>query len=86
MTTTTASAPVEPVGAVRIVPLVGEEPAMRDWSAELVERACIDGFEPTSENGLLTTLVRQVLQTGLEVELTDHLSAPYLVRWRVGDQ
>jgi len=27
----------------------------------------------TGENGLLTALVRQVLQTGLEVELTDHL-------------
>jgi hypothetical protein len=58
---------------VRIVSLVGEEPVMRDWAAELVERARIDGFEPTGENGLLTTPVRQVLQTGLEVELTDHL-------------
>ena len=42
-------------------------------AAELVERARIDGFELTGENGLLTTPVRQVLQTGLEVELTDHL-------------
>jgi hypothetical protein len=25
------------------------------------------------DNGLLTALVRQVLQTGLEVEMTDHL-------------
>ncbi len=46
---------------------------MRDWAAGLVERARIDGFEVTGENGLLTTPVRQVLQTGLEVELTDHL-------------
>jgi hypothetical protein len=29
--------------------------------------------ELSGENGLLTALVRQVLQTGLEVELTDHL-------------
>jgi transposase-like protein len=46
---------------------------MRDWAAELVERARTDGVELTGENGLLTALVRQVLQTGLEVELTDHL-------------
>jgi hypothetical protein len=53
--------------------LVGDEPAMRDWAAELVEWARTDGVELTGENGLLTALVRQVLQTGLEVELTDHL-------------
>ena len=46
---------------------------MRDWAAELVERARTEGVELTGENGLLTALVRQVLQTGLEVELTDHL-------------
>jgi transposase-like protein len=46
---------------------------MRDWAAELVERARSDGVELTGDNGLLTALVRQVLQTGLEVEMTDHL-------------
>jgi Transposase, Mutator family len=46
---------------------------MRDWAAELVERARSEGVELTGDNGLLTTLVRQVLQTGLEVEMTDHL-------------
>ena len=58
---------------VRSVPLVGDEPAMRDWAAELVARARAEGVELTGDNGLLTGLVRQVLQTGLEVEMTDHL-------------
>ena len=61
------------VPAVRSVPLVGDEPAMRDWAAELVARARAEGVELTGDNGLLTGLVRQVLQTGLEVEMTDHL-------------
>ena len=46
---------------------------MRDWAEELVERARTEGVELTGEHGLLTALVRQVLQTGLEVEMTDHL-------------
>ena len=58
---------------VRSVPLVGDEPAMRDWAAELVARARAEGVELTGDNGLLTGLVRQVLQTGLEVEMTEHL-------------
>ncbi len=49
------------------------EPAMREWAAELVDRARRDGVELTGDNGLLTALVQQVLQTGLEVEMTDHL-------------
>ena len=64
---------VTPMMAVRSVPLVGDEPALRDWAAELVARARDEGVELTGENGLLTGLVRQVLQTGLEVEMTDHL-------------
>ncbi|MFV0308727.1 MAG: IS256 family transposase [Desertimonas sp.] len=46
---------------------------MRDLAAELVERARTEGVELTGDNGLLTALVRQVLQTGLEVEMTDHV-------------
>jgi putative transposase len=62
---------------------MGDEPAMRDWAAELVERARTDGVELTGENGLLTALVRQVLQTGLEVELTEHLGyEPHAVEGR----
>lgn len=56
-----------------MVPLVGDEPAMRDWAEDLVERARTEGVELTGEGGLLTALVRQVLQCGLEVEMSDHL-------------
>jgi hypothetical protein len=62
-----------PISSGRSVLPVGDEPAMRDWAAELVERARSEGVELTGDNGLLTALVRQVLQTGLEVEMTDHL-------------
>jgi transposase-like protein len=48
-------------------------PAMRDWAEQLVARARSQGVELTGEDGLLTSMVRQVLQTGLEVELADHL-------------
>jgi putative transposase len=81
--TTTRTPPVEPAGPGRIVPLMGDEPAMRDWADELVARARSQGVELTGENGLLTALVRQVLQTGLEVELTDHLGyEPHAVEGR----
>ena len=66
-----------------MVPLVADEPAMRDWAAELVERARREGVELTGDGGLLTALVRQVLQTGLEVEMTDHLGyEPHAVEGR----
>ncbi len=42
------------------------EAAMQDWAELLVERARADGVELTGDGGLLTGLVRQVLQTGLE--------------------
>ena len=67
----------------RSVPLVGDEPAMRDWAAELVDRARSEGVELTGDNGLLTALVRQVLQTGLEVEMTDHVGyEPHAIEGR----
>lgn len=50
-----------------------DEAAMRDWAEALVERARSEGVELTGDGGLLTGLVRQVLQTGLEVEMTEHL-------------
>ncbi len=53
-------------------------PEMREWAAELVDRARAEGVDLTGEGGLLTAMVRQVLQTGLEVELEDHLGyEPY---------
>src|SRR5829696_2024234 len=74
----------EPANSVRrSVSPVGDEPAMRDWAAELVERARSEGVELTGDDGLLTALVRQVLQTGLEVEMTDHLGyEPHAVEGR----
>ena len=60
--------------AARSVPLVaGDTPAMREWAEELVARARAEGVELTGDDGLLTAMIRQVLQTGLEVELADHL-------------
>jgi putative transposase len=62
------------VPAARSVPFVaGDAPAMREWAEQLVERARAEGVELTGDDGLLTAMVRQVLQTGLEVELTEHL-------------
>lgn len=46
---------------------------MQDWANELVARARASGVELAGENGLLTAMVRQVLQTGLNVELAEHL-------------
>lgn len=67
-------------GETALVPLreaaeiVGDdELAMRDWAEALVARARADGVELTGEGGLLTGLVKQVLQAGLEVELEEHL-------------
>ena len=49
------------------------EAAMSDWAELLVARARDEGVELTGDGGLLTGLVRQVLQTGLEVEMAEHL-------------
>ena len=49
------------------------ETAMADWAELLVAQARADGVELTGDGGLLTGLVRQVLQTGLEVEMSEHL-------------
>src|SRR5713226_3706038 len=68
----TAERSLEP--AARSVPLVaGDTPAMREWAEQLVARARAEGVELTGDDGLLTAMIRQVLQTGLEVELSDHL-------------
>ena len=50
-----------------------DEAAMRDWAERLVAQARREGVELTGDGGLLTGLVRQVLQTGLEVEMAEHL-------------
>jgi len=50
-----------------------DEAAMRDWAERLVARARREGVDLTGDGGLLTGLVRQVLQCGLEVEMAEHL-------------
>ena len=54
-------------------PLMRLFAAMRDWAELLVARARAEGVELTGDGGLLTGLVRQVLQCGLEVEMAEHL-------------
>jgi transposase-like protein len=82
MSTKRTTAGVEPVGSAlvpaRSVGEVADPEVMRDWAEALVARARAEGVELTGEGGLLTGLVQQVLQTGLEVELADHLGyEPY---------
>jgi transposase-like protein len=51
---------------------------MAGSARELVSRARSQGVELTGDDGLLTAMVRQVLQTGLNVELAEHLGyEPY---------
>src|SRR3974377_2417824 len=62
--------------AARSVPLVaGDTPAMREWGEQLVARARAEGVELTGDDGLLTAMVRQVLQIGLEVEMRRQLGS-----------
>ena len=51
----------------------GSPESMRGWADQLVARAREDGIALTGEGGLLTDLMRHVLQTGLEVEMAEHL-------------
>ena len=60
------------MSAVPASEAVGEM-AMKDWAEFLVAQARADGVELTGDGGLLTGLVRQVLQIGLEVEMSEQL-------------
>jgi len=55
------------------VPAGGDLASMDDWAARLVDQARADGVALTGDGGLLTDLMRHVLQRGLEVELSEHL-------------
>jgi putative transposase len=67
----------------RNVPAVTDSSEMRDWAEQLVARARSEGIELTGDKGLLTAMVRQVLQTGLNVELAEHLGyEPYAAEGR----
>lgn len=59
-------------------PPAGGPAPMREWAQDLVERAREEGVDLTGEGGLLTSMVREVLQAGLDVEMVDHLGyEPY---------
>jgi putative transposase len=46
--------------------------------ADRVDRARSEGVSLTGEDGLLTSMVREVLQAGLDVEMAEHLGyEPY---------
>jgi putative transposase len=58
--------------------LPAEVDARRAWAQALVDRARSEGVSLTGEDGLLTSMVREVLQAGLDVEMADHLGyEPY---------
>jgi putative transposase len=58
--------------------LPGDQPALAEVARLLVERARGDGIALTGDGGLLPALVAQILQTGLNVELDEHLGyEPY---------
>ena len=65
------------------VPAGGDPASMDEWAARLVDQARAEGVELTGDGGLLTDLMRQVLQRGLEVELAEHLGyEPHAVEGR----
>lgn len=56
-----------------LAPAGGDPASMDAWAAELVARARDEGVALTGDGGLLTDLMRSVLQRGLEVEMAEHL-------------
>jgi putative transposase len=71
-TTTTASENDESE-VLAAAGLPAEADPRRAWAQALVERARSEGVSLTGEDGLLTSMVREVLQAGLDVEMTEHL-------------
>ncbi len=61
------------MGTKSSVELVPADGSMRDWAEQLVARSRVEGIELTGVDGLLTALMKTVLQTGMEVEMADHL-------------
>jgi len=61
----------------------GDEPALAEIARLLVDRARNDGVALTGQGGLLPSLVANILQAGLNIELDDHLGyEPYAVDGR----
>jgi putative transposase len=61
------------MGTKSRVGLVPTNGSMRDWAEQLVALSRAEGIELTGADGLLTALMKTVLQTGMEVEMADHL-------------
>jgi len=76
-TTTTGVPSDDGEGEVLPAELAGTD-SRRVWAQALVDRARSEGVSLTGEDGLLTSMVREVLQAGLDVEMADHLGyEPY---------
>ncbi len=76
-TTTTGVPSDDGEGEVLSAELAGTD-SRRAWAQALVDRARSEGVSLTGEDGLLTSMVREVLQAGLDVEMADHLGyEPY---------
>jgi putative transposase len=73
MSTSTSTSTSSAVLAPSVLPLSGDVPAMRELAQQLVGQARDGGIDLTGDDGLLTMLIRQVLQAGLNAELTEHL-------------
>lgn len=68
-----------PAGPATLV----EGPGVRELAESLVGQARAGGIELTGDNGLLTQLIRGVLQAGLQAEMTEHLGyEPHAVEGR----
>jgi hypothetical protein len=59
--------------AATVGPAVMPREVERELAEQLVDRARAEGLDLTGPDGVLTGLTKRVLQTALEVELTDHL-------------
>jgi putative transposase len=53
--------------------VTADDASMQSWAEALVARARADEVELVGTNGLLTALMRTVLQAGMEIEMTEHL-------------
>jgi putative transposase len=71
------------ISSTSLAPLAGDAVAVRQLAESLVGQARTDGIELTGDNGLLTALIRHVLQAGLNAELAEHLGyEPHAVEGR----
>ncbi len=52
---------------------VMDEQAQRELAARMVEEARAAGIDLVGPGGLLTSLTKQVLETGLQEEMSEHL-------------